>query len=1043
MERLIEGVSKRSVLVLMMILLIMLWGGISAYQMQRDYMPAINNSTLMITVRAENFDANQVKSDIASIVEQAGRRIDGLQYLETNSYDGGLFASLYFPLNFDVQKAEQEIIQALNSYQFPAGVEKPVVTRVSTHSFPMMRIGLVSEGTTTDEKQLRTEIQTKVAKELEYVSGVKEVRLTGTGKNGYVVTVHMNELKKNGLTLKDVEKALSSANTVWPKGKIQSQQALIPIQVTGETIKPKLLKQIKISNAEGKSVDLSSVADVSEGMVDLKTISRTDGKPSVLIDVMKTPSSNVTDVSDRIKQRVNEVQAKLPEDVQMNILYDYGAQVQKSLFGLLKEGVFGSLFAMVCVFVFLRHVRATLLIALTLPICFLVTTGFLKAMDITLNMLTVSGLVVAMGRVVDDSIVILDNIYRRVKEAGRKATIPVIAGAVREMIPAIVSSTATTVAVFIPIALVGGMISAAFSTFAWSVVIALVTSLVVSLVVIPGLSLFWLNKGSLKGDSKRMENIVHRMLSWALRRKKTVTAVCAGVFSVTVAAALLLPTNVLPMGRSGEINIEVELPENSSLSQVNAEVKKIEDVLGKEPAIDTFSATIGSNFLPQFDDVFDEGGGWIPRNNVANITVTVKEGTDVEAYSAILTKKVKAIPSKALFTVTNMNIAGDDSRLKVVLTGADTATLEQQARVIQSKLKLVQGLSVEGAADNDDSNSIYLLNINRDQLQRTGIKMEDVLERIKPYLSQGEKLSVQINSGEVPIVLENDAVTSAEAVPVAADGIFLPGQNVIDALANEIFTAADGSVVALNKLATLQHNFRNPVIRERDGRPFAVVSADVISRNVGEVTDQVDYILKDVQMPPGVTYTFGGISEQVKQMVVEAAIALGVSTLLVLLIISTFFRGWKVPVSVLVCIPLALIGSVWGLILFGKEWNLSAFVGLLMLTGIVVTNGIVLVDKIERNLREGMIPRDAVLQGTMTRIRPVLMTAGTTILTVLPLCFTSGGDTIVTQTLGIVVVGGMLTSTCISLFIIPIIYEWMNRKSALDSGKIVEVEQVM
>jgi multidrug efflux pump subunit AcrB len=1030
MERLIEAMMNRSVLIITSLLLIMLWGGISAYQMQRDYLPAINNSTLMITVRAENFDAAQVKSDITSIVEQAIGKIDGLQYMETNSYDGGLFASLYFPLHYDVQRAEQEIIQVLNGYKFPEGVEKPVVTRVSTSSFPMMRIGLVSDGEATDEKQLRTTIQKQVAKELEYIRGVKEVRLTGSGNNGYVITVRMKDLKKAGLTMKDVEQALASMRMVWPQGKMKSEQALIPIQVAGWGMSLDLLKQTPVRNGDGKEVTLSDVADVSEGMIDLKTISRTDGKPSVLIDVLKTPSSNVTNVSEQIKERIKAIQTDLPKDVRLTVLYDYGEQVKQSLYGLLKEGLFGSLFAMVCVFAFLRNVRATLLIALTLPICFLVTTGLLKAMNISLNILTISGLVVAMGRVVDDSIVILDNMYRRVKESKEKENILVVAGAVREMLPAIVSSTATTVAVFLPIALVGGIISSAFSAFAWSVVIALVTSLIVAIVVIPSLSPFWQKKESVMKDSERVEHILHRILSWALPRKKRVVSVCGGLLTVTIAVTFLLPVNVLPMGRSGEINIEVELPEQSALAAVNDEVRKVEAILSKESSVATFSATLGSNFLPQFDDVFDEGGGWIQRDNVANISITVKKGTNVDAYTTELTKKVKAIPSKALFTVTNRNIAGDDSRLKVVLMGADTATLEKQARIVQSKLQLVEGLRVEGAADNDDSNSTYLLTLHREQIQRTGIKTEDILQRIEPYLSQGMKLSVRVNSEDVPLVLDNDVLASIPAASKAAHATVLPGQNIIDALANETFTAADGSRIKLNQLASLRHSLRNPIIRERDGRPFALVSADIISKDVDRVAGKVDEILKEMQMPTGVTYSFGGISEQLKQMIAETVIALGASTLLVLLITSAFFRGWKAPLSVLVCIPLALIGSVWGMVLFGKEWNLTAFVGLLMLTGIVVTNGIVLVDKIERNLREGMNSRDAILHGTLTRVRPVLMTAGTTVLTLLPLSFSYGGDMIVTQTLGIVVVGGMLSSTCISLLVIPIMYEWMNRKSA-------------
>lgn len=611
MERFMEALMKRSVLVITAILLILAWGGVSAYQMQRDYLPPINNSTLMITVRADSYDAAQVKNTIANPVEQVVRGIDGLQSLELNSYDGGLFASLYFPLNFDVARAEQELARSLHTLQLPPGVQKPAVTRVSTSSFPIMRIALIGQST-TNERTLRSSLQDNLVKELRTVSGVKEVLTTGAGNNGFIVTVRMQDLTAQGLTLRDVERSLAVQNLTWPRGHIDNGQVSIPFQVEGWNLTTDSLQQTPIQNTDGKIAPLSAVANVSQGIVDLQTIARTDSQPSVLIDVMKTPSSNITELSDRIHGKIQELQSSLPKDVKLTVLYDYGEQVKSSLSGLLKEGLLGSFFSMGSVFLFLRNVRSTLLIALTVPVSLLATAGLLHAMGISLNLLTVSGLVVAMGRVVDDSIVILDNIFRRMRELEDASRLSVLVSAVREMVPAVVSSTLTTVAVFLPIALVGGMISAAFSAFSWAVVSALLISLLVSLVVLPALSRYGVSFSG-KQTGMKLDQWAEQVLTWTFRRKTLVVFMSLAVLLTTVVMAVRMPVNVLSAGRSGEISIEAELPEGSSLTAVNSEVQKIEQLLRSEPNVASYSATLGSSFTPQFDDVFDEGGGWIQR----------------------------------------------------------------------------------------------------------------------------------------------------------------------------------------------------------------------------------------------------------------------------------------------------------------------------------------------------------------------------------------------------------------------------------------------
>jgi multidrug efflux pump subunit AcrB len=327
---------------------------------------------------------------------------------------------------------------------------------------------------------------------------------------------------------------------------------------------------------------------------------------------------------------------------------------------------------------------------------------------------------------------------------------------------------------------------------------------------------------------------------------------------------------------------------------------------------------------------------------------------------------------------------------------------------IRNQLKLVPGLAVQGTAESDDHFTQYNITLNRKAIEKYGIKLDDVLNRIQQYTAEGTKGSISIDQNIFPIVIHSDVQKDAS-------------KDIFSLMGGETFLDKEGQKVTFDQLALLTPA-GSSVIQEKDGHPYAVITANIISNDIGKVTKQVKASLEKTPLPEGVHYSFAGAPQQVYEMVFEMAIALFFSILLVLLIVSSVFRGWRAPLSVLICIPLAAIGSCISMVIFRMEWNLAALVGLLMLTGIVVTNGIVLVDKIERNRAEGMETKQAILNGTATRVRPVLLTAGTTILTLLPLAFSRSDSTIISQTLGIVVVGGMISSTLICLIVIPIIY---------------------
>ncbi|SEP15449.1 efflux RND transporter permease subunit [Paenibacillus sp. OV219] len=1032
MTSLIEAIMKRTVLLISSLAILLAWGGISAFQMQRDYLPPINNPTLMISLHAPNLPADQIKAAVTEPIEQSIRKVEGLQTLETSSFDDGLLMSLYFPLQYDMNRAEDDVNIILQYVPLPAGIDRPTVERVSTSSFPIMRLSLTSPSGQVDEHTLRTTIQSQVAGELQKLPGVSSVRVTGAGQDGYQVKLRMADVHKAGLTVADVKKALGGGtDSPDVQGKITSSEVTFPLFVTGGSRSADDLAQLPVQGSGGQTAVLSEIADVTKSIVDMQTISRTDGQPSVVIDVLKSPSANITHVSGLIHDRIQDIPALQSNDIKLSVLLDQGAMVSASLQGLLKEGLLGCLLSMICVFLFFRNARSTALIALSLPICFLVTTGLLKVMGISLNLLTVSGLIVAMGRVIDDSIVILDNLYHRSTESRSSINAGLIASAVMEMLPAIFASTATTVAVYIPISLAGGMIGSAFSGFAWSVVIALVTSLLVAMFVVPALYHLW-RHGQRTDRAVSLDSFWKPILHWSISRRGRIAVIFALLFALSAGGAAFLPVNFLPVAKSGQINVQLEFSQETSMAQMDASVKRMEQALKSDRDVASFSSVLGSTFTPQFDDVFDAGGGWIQGGNIANIAVTVNKQATIDVVTSDLQQLLTSLAGSAICTVTNQNIAGDDSQLKINFSGADALTLENTAKLVRSKLLNVKGLSVAGAADEQQETvPRHQLTLNQEVLKRAGIAPREIYDRIGAYLADGTRIDMKAGGQTIPFELQTDLSGQAGQSAYMSD----PVTDILTQLGQETFQgAADGRSYRLDQLAALAPVTAPSVIREADGRPFSNVTANITSRDVKSVSRDVHRILEKLTLPAGVHYSLNGITAQVNQMIVEMGIAVAVSIVLILIILSLVFKSWRAPVTVICSIPLAYIGSVAGMLACGLESNLASLVGLLMLSGIVVTNGIVLVDKIERNLAHGMRPMEAITEGTLSRVRPVFMTAITTVLTLLPLCVLGSGDVIVSQSLGIVVVCGMISSTLISLLVIPLLYHAMlTRKSVLRS----------
>ncbi|TLS36448.1 efflux RND transporter permease subunit [Pseudalkalibacillus caeni] len=1021
MRKIIESTMQRSTLIILTVLMISVWGIASAFQMQKDYLPSINNTTLMVTVRAPSYSAEQARQKIALPMEQTVRMADGLTHVETNSFDGGLTMSLYFPMDFDMKKAETEINRLLGNAALPNDIDGPLVSRMTTSSFPILTYSITSDSKEISDLDLQTTVQTEIAQQIQTIPGVKEVRTVGGGKKGYVLLIRTKDLAKYNLTLNDVYQSLGTNLPISASGNVLVDTMAIPLNVTSWNPTKDDIQNTKITNRLGTEIPLSKIGELTPSVTDTGTVSRTNGKTSVVLNVLKTPSSNITTVSKAVNDKINNLDLIKNGDVHLNLLLDKSKDLSESLNGLLREGILGSIFSMLCVFLFFRRVRSTLVIALSLPISLLVTVSFLKMLGITLNILTVSGLVVAMGRIVDDSIVVLDNMYRKVKDADGKMSLEILSAGASEMMPAIFASTATTIAVYLPIALVGGYVTASFSGFALSVVISLIVSFFVALLVIPTLTYMgWNYKEDKSIDLEpRMRPILEKIFN----KKKTVLGITTLLLVSAVLFGLTLPVNLLPTAKTGQVSIQLELPKNSPIDKVDTEVAKVEDLLATKDNVKHFSTAFGASFTPEGDDVFDQGGGFIMQPNIANISVELKDKHNVDEFINRTNKEVKQLSNDVVYTVSNQNTTGDDSLINISLSGADQETLAGSAKQVKKELIKIEDLSVIGTADVQNPIQQLSVKLDKDKIRSLNIDTSEVNKVLYRYLTVPQDFELNIDQQILNVDTHIDGIHTTKN-----DSNTSTVEELYQSLRNESFKGKNGEVYKLDEFATIEKVTGQKNISMRDGEPFATVKVQITGNDIGKVSKEVKQSMENVKLPDGVTYSLGGITEQVKQMIINMAVALSFSILLILIITSAVFKGWKAPFSVIISIPLALTGVVLSMFLFHSQWNLAALIGVLMLTGIVVTNGIVLIDKIERNINSGMERKEAILSGSLSRVRPIFVTAATTVLTLLPLAFSTNADTVISKTLGIVVIGGMVTSTLNSFIVIPIIYEWFVSK---------------
>lgn len=753
-------------------------------------------------------------------------------------------------------------------------------------------------------------------------------------------------------------------------------------------------------------VELGDVADITVGSGESSAISRTDGKPAVLLEISKGQDANTVDVADAVRDKLDGLGDRLPDGTRTTVTYDASISVRNSIGGIQREAMLGAAIAFLIILAFLRNFRATVIAGVAIPLSMLISFVFMRSVGVTLNIMTLGGLTVAIGRVVDDSIVVIENVFRHFQEHEGERTLDVIRRSVGEVAGPITSSTLTTCAVFIPLGLISGMVGKVFRPFAMTVAISLLASLFVSVTVAPLLAKWLLIRSDipdLEGKRGPLAIGYERLIGWALRHKLAVGAVA---LAMTVAAGGLVPivgTGFMPEQDEHYVNVDLTYPDGTKIGVVDSGAAKIEKAIAADDDAESFQTVVGS---PQGENAMLMRGA-----NKANIFVKLDDDADVDTVIARWRDRLEPMAPEDGISITEAGheITGGTATLEVSVLGDDIGAVKAAAADITEELRGMDGLG-EPSNNVASSKPEIAITVNQAEAARKALSAGQVAMTMRSLLAE-EKVGDMDLDGE-----KLDLKVGLKLDPVG---------KVADLRAVELASPL-GEAVALNNVAKVEEVAGPVSVYTRDGSQYAVVSADILDKDTGAVNGAVARRLDSMDLPEGVTTELSGtaamMSESFNQMGLAMLIAIGA----VYLVMVLAFGEAIAPLAIMFSLPLALIGGMFGLWIADETLNMPAMVGALMLIGLVVTNAIVLMDRVLDNRRAGMAVREALIEAGGVRLRPILMTALTTICALIPMGIGLSDGALMSRSLAAIVMGGLTTSTLLTLVVVPVVYEALD-----------------
>lgn len=1001
------SIANRALVALATVLAVL--GGLWATStLKQELIPPLDLPVVGAVTTYPGASPEVVEQQVTDVIEQAAGVVAGLEGTTSTSSAGSSVVLLELEYGTNVTNAQQEFQAAITRLDpvLPESADTQVISG-GIDDLPVVQLAVTVPG---DQEAAAETLRTVVVPELERVDGVRAVQLSGAPDQRVTIDVDLPALAAAGLDPSAITGALQANGAVVPGGSVTEGDRTLSVETGRRLTSVEDVAALPLPTETGP-LRLDDVADVTAEPAEATSFNRTDGEPSFGLAVTKTPDGNTVEVSHGVQELIPELATALGEDAEITVVFDQAPFIEDSITDLATEGLLGLVFAVLVILLFLRRWRPTGVTALSIPLSLIVALIGLRTVGYTLNLFTLAALTVSVGRVVDDSIVVIENINRHLSYGKDRRT--AILDAVREVAGAITSATVATAAVFVPIGLVGGMVGELFRPFAFTVALALLASLFVALTIVPVLA-YWFVRGPRTVEdaaavhtaaeererSSLLQRSYVRTLRGALARPWLSVLAAVAVLAGTVGLATQLETDFIGDSGQNTLSVTQVLPAGTSLEAADAAARRVEEVVASLDDVETYQVTGGAG---------DAAMAFFGAENETLFAITLDLDADAAAAEDELRSRLADLDDAGELTVTT-GMAGFGGSLEVVVSGVDGDAVETAAEEVLDAVAALDG-TTDVTSNLAAELPTLLVDVDREAAAALGVSEAQVGQVVSAALQGTTVASIDTDLGRSDVVMR-----VGEAPQTREELAALP-------------VTTPAGPVPLAELAEVREEAQPVTVTRSDGLRSVTITATSTASDLSRLTADLRSALTSLDLPPGVAASVEGVSAEQEEAFANLGVALALSIAIVYLVMVATFNSLVQPLILLVSVPFAATGAIAMLVLTGSQLDVPGLIGALMLVGVVVTNAIVLIDLINQYRRQGMSLREGIEEGGRHRLAPILMTAAATIAALVPMAVgVTGGSAFISRPLALVVIGGLFTSTFLTLLLVPVLYLLVERR---------------
>lgn len=1021
--------------IFLMVVLIILGGVYSSAKLKLELLPDVENPVISVQTTMSGATPQSTQEEISSKIDNQVRSLAYVNSVQTESIPNASIVTVEYDNGTDMDKAEEQLKKEIDKIKFKDGVGEPELTRNSMDAFPIVAYSFTSNNQKL--KDVTKKLNQQLVPKLQTIDGVQNAQLNGQTNREVSLKFKQKNLDEKGLTANDVENYIKTATRETPLGLFQFNKSNKSIIVDGQFKSVDALKNLKIplsisgqavqndsdsdsdslmpsdnirsTNSsthmaqEGQmpSVPLKDLADISVG--DERTsISKTNGKDAVNLQIMKSQDANTVQVAREVQKKVDEF-VRNESGMKSIKTMDTAKPIEDSLYTMVEKAALGTIVAIIVILLFLRNIRTTAISIVSIPMSILIALIALKLSNVSLNILTLGALTVAIGRVIDDSIVVVENIFRRLSDPNEKLKGEnLIISATREVFKPIMSSTLVTIVVFLPLVFVSGSVGEMFRPFALAITFSLLASLLVSITLVPSLGATFFKNGVKNKEQKEGLGTVGRAyrsaLNWSLNHKWIVLIVSIFILvGSVVIGARNLGTSYISTGDNKFLALTYTPKPGETQKSVTQHAEKVQNYLDKKDKVETVQYSIGG---PTPQD---------PTGSTNSMAIMIKYQSDTPNFDEEPDKVLKHIETfKQPGEWKNQDLgtgAGNNS-VEVTVKGPNTSAMKDTVNRVEKMMTDIKGIT-NVKSDLSQTYDQYEIKVDQNKAADNGISAAQLAMNLNENLPEKTISTVNEKGKSIDVKVKQNKQTDWSSQKIK----------------NIKLNKPTGGTIKLSEIASLKKSYTPSKLTQEDGDYATTVTGKVTDKDVGGKSQQVMAKVKDLEKPSHIKINVGGATDDIDKAISQLAMAMIAAIIIVYLILVITFRGGLAPFTILFSLPFTVIGVVLALIITGETISVPSLIGMLMLIGIVVTNAIVLIDRVINNEKQDMTMKQALIEAGGTRIRPILMTAIATIGALVPLLFGQDSSILISKGMAATVIGGLISSTLLTLFVVPVIYE--------------------